>query len=157
MDLWKRDGIPSESVCYTLHLQLDIHCIEIKLNRLLLKWEKSNYILFHVTKILPCHFAILNPSLSISPLTHPLPQWRWVLPLPDMSFSLLSFATTSEQRLFQLYICCLDQCFPDLNVLMNHLGILLKMQVLIQQVWGLATVLTSSQVMQQCTLWRASA
>lgn len=70
----KRDGIPSESVCYTLHLQLDIHCIEIKLNRLLLKWKKSNYILFHVTKILPCHFAILNPSLSISPLTHPLPQ-----------------------------------------------------------------------------------
>lgn len=65
----------------------------------------------------------------------------------------LSQYGTCYKRLFRLHrICCLDRCFTNLNILTNHLGILLKMQVQIQQVWGLGKTLTSSQVTQWTTL-----
>lgn len=121
-----------------------------------LKWNRLNYVLFHVTKknltmsfLYLKYLSFLVPTFNI-----PLNEMKCFLRMA-CSF-LTSFATISQQRLFQLYICCLDQCLPNVSVLTNHLGVLLKIQVLIQQFWGLVKILTSSQVMPQMTLWIAS-
>lgn len=85
-----------------------------------LKWNRLNYVLFHVTKknltmsfLYLKYLSFLVPTFNI-----PLNEMKCFLRMA-CSF-LTSFATISQQRLFQLHICCLDQCLPNVSVLTNQ-------------------------------------